>query len=97
MYKLKLKYTKYSKPNPKKVLRIDDESTFDKFTLKYGTVHKSKYNDKDLRFTINWNKVAKKYGGVEVIPLIKSRLSTEDPEIIKKYNDKFKFASEVKN
>lgn len=97
MYKLKLNYTKYSKPNPNKVLRIKDEITFDKFTLKYGLIHKDKYSDVMFDVLIDWQKVAEKYGGIEVIPLIKSRLNTEDPEIIKKYNDKFKFAEKVDN
>lgn len=95
MYKLKLNYTKYSITDPKKVLRIKNESTFDKFTIKYGSVVKSKYSDNRFSFTIDWNKVADEYGGIEVIPLIKSRKNTEDPDIIKKYNDHFKFADNI--
>lgn len=97
MYKLKLFYTKYSKPDPKKVLRIKNESTFDKFTIKYGSIQKSKYSNKRFSFIIDWNKVAKNYGGIEIIPLIKSRINTEDPNIIKKYNDKFKFIDDINN
>jgi hypothetical protein len=95
MYELRLNYTKFSKPDPKKVLRVRSESVFDKFTLKYGVVQKSKNYDTQIYIFINWQEVTKKYGGIEVVPLIKSRMSTMDPDIIKRYNDKFKFAKDT--
>ena len=107
MYELKLKYTKFSTPDPKKILRIKKESTFDKFTFKYGWVKKNEFvpvaktnttNGTDIEIyhvNIDWKRVVDDYGGIEIIPLIKSRMSTEDTRVIKKYNEKFKFVKRV--
>ena len=93
VYRLELNYTRKLIPDPqsKKVLRIKDEITFDEFTLKYGLILKDKYTDLMFDVFIDWSRVKEDCGGIEVIPLIKSRINTKDPEIIKKYNERFKF------
>ena len=100
VYELKLKYTEYKKKNINKILHISTEKIFDKFTIKYGIVEKSKYSDDDYSIFINWTDVAKDYGGIEVMPLIHSRLTTRrklDINVVKKYNAKFKFTKKVKD
>lgn len=98
MYKLKLRYTDFSDTNPEKVLRIGTEDTFDKFTFKYGFIEKYEATNIMFFMSIDWKRVAADYGGIEIIPLIKSRLSIEnDQSVIKKYNKKFKFTDDVKN
>lgn len=98
MYKLKLKYTKFSDINPEKVLRIKNETIFDKFTFKYGFIKKFRSSDIVFSVAIDWKRVVEDYGGIEIIPLIKSRLCmTNDQSIIKKYNDEFKFTDNAKN
>lgn len=44
---------------------------------------------------IDWEKVAKDYGGVEMIPLLGSRMNVNDNKVIKKYNKKFKFTDDI--
>jgi hypothetical protein len=92
-YKMKLRYTKYGDRDRHRVLKITDEKTFDRFTLRYGSILKNKYIDDQYFVLIDWAKVAKKYGGIELIPLINSRIRTADRHTIKKYNKKFKFTS----
>ena len=93
-YKISLNYTSYTKKDKTKVLKITNERTFDKFTLKYGYVSKrtsySLRKDEDIRILIKWKQVARDYGGIEIIPLL-NRNMTIDPKIIKKYDKKFKF------
>jgi hypothetical protein len=99
MYRLKFHYTDISDvspPDPKKVLKIVNESSFDKFTLRYGIVSKNEYESDSFNILINWRKVAESYGGIQ-IPLIRSRLSTRDRDIVKKYNDRFKFTDNLGN
>ena len=76
-------------------MRIKNELTFDKFTLKYGVIIKNEYGDNMFNLLIDWKEVAKNYGGIQIVPLIKSRLSTKDSDIVKKYNDKFKFTDNI--
>lgn len=98
VYELKLRYTDIKNKNENKILQILTESTFDKFTIKYGVVQKSEYSDNDYSIFINWTDVAKDYGGIECIPLIHSRLTTRDKldiNVVRKYNAKFKFTTNV--
>jgi hypothetical protein len=89
MYKLKLHYTSFDHPDKNKILKLEDESSFDSFTLKYGTISVNELGW--IFILINWPDVAKDYGGIEVIPLIKSRMDTTNIKVTKKYNKKFKF------
>lgn len=93
IYKMKFRYTKYGDHDRHKVLKLTDEKTFDRFTLRYGSIIKNKYIDNQYFVLIDWSRVAKKYGGIELIPLINSRIRTTDRNTIKKYNKKFKFTS----
>lgn len=94
MYELKLRYTKLSKPDPEKILRIKKESTFDKFTFKYGRVEKWNQSDTIYYVHIDWKKVVDDYGGIELIPLLESRIDVQDKNILKKYNERFKFTTD---
>jgi hypothetical protein len=53
-YELKLKYTELKKKNKNKILQISTENIFDKFTIKYGVVHKSQIIDDGYSIFINW-------------------------------------------
>ncbi len=90
-YDLELRYTKYGKRDRHRVLKITDERSFDRFTLRYGTIRKDKYADHIYIVLIDWERVAKRYGGVELAPLIESRLNVTNEKIVKKYNKKFGF------
>ncbi len=97
IYKLKIKYTNYKNTNKNKILKITTESIFDKFTLKYGLINKSKYSNDKFFVLINWFNVEKDYGGIEIIKLITSRIKTNDVNIVNKYNKKFKFTNNNDN
>lgn len=64
IYNMVLRYTKYENYDRHKVLKITDEKTFDRFTIRYGSVFKNKYENDRYIVLINWNKVAKRYGGL---------------------------------
>lgn len=95
VYKLKLRYIKNLIPDPKRILRINNEPIFDEFTLKYGLVEKWDLSDVMYTIHIDWKKVAKDYGGVEMIPLLESRKRVRDKSILQKYNSRFKFTDDV--
>ena len=85
-YEIKLKYTNFSNPNPNKVLRIKNEKDFLDLTFKYGHLEKiPKIADYIM---INWQEMAKDFGGIEVIPYIKKLQEIKDPKLIKKFKNK---------
>jgi len=98
MYKLKLRYTSFEHPDKNKVLKITNEKSFDKFTLKYGGIDRFEESLNMYFINIDWQTVSNDYGGVEIIPLIPSRMIVAswmplgyDKKIIQKYNNTFKF------
>lgn len=97
MYRLKLKYTSFDHPNKNRILKLTDETSFDLFTLKYGIVYHNDILPGTFTIYIKWEDVAKDYGGIEVIPLIKERININDKKIVKKYNKKFKFIKKLDN
>ena len=85
MYRLRLRYTSIYKPNKNKILKITNKADFDKFTLKYGSLSKNNYF-----ILINWSDVALYYAGIEIMPLIESRMmSVDDPNVVSEYDEKF--------
>jgi hypothetical protein len=68
-YVVVLKYTKLDKPDINKILQISNTYEFDQFLFIYGQVV-SLSNDTIL---IKWNLVAQDFGGIEIIPFLKSR------------------------
>lgn len=98
MYELKLRYIdSVNKINKNKVLRINDSLTFDAFIFKYGIIEKDKYKKNKFFIYVDWDEVAKNYGGIEVIKLFKDRLITEDLQVVKKYNNRFNFVENINN
>ena len=91
-YNISLHYTSFRSKNKDKILKINDDKTFDLFTLKYGYFTKSKATS-SIFILIKWNDVSRDYGGIEIIPLITSRIRSYDVKIIKKYNNKFNFCT----
>lgn len=84
MYIIKPIYTTITDPDPEKVLQIKNLETFDKFTIKYGKQNKTGYMNKIL---IDWQKVEQDYGGVEVIPFLKTRAEFRYPNGKKLFNN----------
>lgn len=97
IYELMFEYSDYPDENENRMLKISDKKSFDDFTFKYGKVEKNKYSDHIYFILIFWNQVFDDCAGIEVIPLIKDRLKSNDPKIIKKYNKVFKFAKNIDN
>lgn len=78
IYIVRPDYTTLDKKDPDKVLQIKDVSTFDKFTITYGIT--DGYSDPFAVILIDWIKVEKDYGGVEVIPFLENRSFIHFPE-----------------
>jgi hypothetical protein len=94
IYECKLYYTSIDHHDKNKVLRINNKSSFDAFTLKYGVSRKNKFFKNSFYILIDWVKVAKHYGGIQIMPLIKSRMIGVNKKMAIEYNNKFKL---VKN
>lgn len=76
-YVIKLNYTSIDKFDKNKVLKLKNKDDFDKFMIKYAI-------DDHTILKIKWSAVALDYAGIEVIPLIWSRLYLDD-DVIKNY------------
>lgn len=64
-------YTTLNKPDKNKVLKISNSGQLDDFTFKYGKMVLS--GNLYSTVLINWGKVAKNFGGIEIIPHIDER------------------------
>jgi len=84
IYIVKPIYTTFTEKDSEKVLQIKDLETFDNFTIKYGKQNKTGYSN---RILIDWQKVEKDYGGIEVIPFLKTRADFNYPNGRKLFNN----------
>jgi hypothetical protein len=82
-YIIKLNYTTLDNPSRRKVLRLSTVKDFDRFTFKYGYVHRQGPLFDSI--FIHWNKVSKKYGGIEVAKEIKDRRCIDSVAVINYY------------
>ncbi|XWV25398.1 putative phage structural protein [Tupanvirus deep ocean] len=73
-------YTTLDKPNVNRILKINNEDEFDLFNFKYG--FSTKKNNIDDFIMVRWDDVAKDFGGIEIIPLIETRLYLQFSKII---------------
>jgi hypothetical protein len=83
-YHVKLHYTKFSKPDQNKVLQIKTEQDFLDVTFKYGYLSGTQISD---FIGIDWEKLTKDYGGIEIIPFPKKLQEITDPKLIKEFKD----------
>ncbi|XWV26661.1 hypothetical protein QJ857_gp0399 [Tupanvirus soda lake] len=74
-------YTTLDKPNVNCVLKIENVVQFDNFNFKYGFC-KIKDND-DCMIKIQWDEVARDFGGIEIIPWLEIR--SNFPFVLRKY------------
>jgi hypothetical protein len=82
-YVIRLNYTTLDNPDKHKVLKLSTVNDFDMFTFEYGYVY-----NRDQLFDwvfINWDKVSKNYGGIEVGINVKGRKCIDSINITNKY------------
>lgn len=92
IYKISIKYTTIERPNKNRVLKITNEKVFDEFTIKYGYIRKAPMFEETYFMLINWSEVEKDYGGIEIIPLIQTRMFESGSSMPKNtYGEKFNF------
>ena len=86
-YEFTLNYTTINKPDPHKVLQIKNENDFLQVTYKYGFLEQTA-NFFDV-IKIEWPKIEKHFGGIEVTPGLKTTIDiNNNPEIITKFRKK---------
>lgn len=81
IYMIELYYTTLDKPDKNKVLQVTDDNIFDQLVFQYGYIS-------GPIVVLDWIALAKKFGGIEFIPLLYNRAMIYDKDVSNRYEEK---------